>query len=77
MVLIKAKPHNSQESSACKHLSQKERRKNYGVWNSQIHKRWDILDDQKDIAINQKEIIYYNEGSILIKGDPNPKKNLT
>ena len=35
--LMKNQPHNSQESPTCKHLSQKERSKSYGVWNSQVH----------------------------------------
>ena len=30
-----------------------------------------FLMSKKEIVINQKEVVNYNEGSILIKGDPN------
>ena len=31
-----------------------------------------FLMRKKEIAINQKEVVNYNEGSILIKGDSKP-----
>ena len=51
--LTKDQAHSSQETLACKHLSQKERSKSYGGWNSQNYRETYFMRKKRN-CYNQK-----------------------